>query len=144
MAGKRSTRCDEQVHKQLVLWAADCAEHVLPFFVKKHPYDDRPRIAIEAGRAWVRGEVKFIEVRSASLAAHAAARAATDPAAIAAARSAGQAAATVHVLRHAQHAAKYAVKAANAASACADASTLERDWQRQRIPSTLWPIAFSS
>ncbi len=143
MSDKRSTRNTEQVHKQLVLWAADCAEHVLPLFVKNHPHDDRPHKAIEAGRAWVRGEIKFSEIRSASLASHAAARAATDPAAIAAARSAGQAVATVHVLGHAQHAANYAVKAADAASTCADAAILERDWQRQRLPKTLWLKVFS-
>ena len=27
--------------KFLALWAADCAEHVLPFFEKEYPEDDR-------------------------------------------------------------------------------------------------------
>lgn len=47
---------DKQEQRSLALWAADCAEHVLPFFEEKHPQDDRPRKAIEAGRAWVRGK----------------------------------------------------------------------------------------
>ena len=44
------------------LWAdigiAECAEHVLPFFEEKHPQDDRPRRAIEPGRAYT-GSSRF-------------------------------------------------------------------------------------
>ena len=47
----------KQDQRLLALWAADCAEHVLPFFEEKHPQDDRPRKAIEAARARVRGEI---------------------------------------------------------------------------------------
>ena len=43
-------------HRLLAIWAADCAEHVLPFFETERPGDDRPRQAIELGRAWARGE----------------------------------------------------------------------------------------
>ena len=32
MKRKYTTRLDEQDHRLLVLWAADCAEHVLAFF----------------------------------------------------------------------------------------------------------------
>ncbi len=39
------------------LFAADCAEHVLPIFEAKRPNDDRPRKAIEAARAFARGEI---------------------------------------------------------------------------------------
>lgn len=39
------------------LFAADCAEHVLPIFEKLHPDDKRPRKAIEAARAYARGEI---------------------------------------------------------------------------------------
>ncbi|CAG1005788.1 hypothetical protein METP2_03692 [Methanosarcinales archaeon] len=45
-------------HKALALWAADCAEHVLPFFEKKYPEDSRPRKAIEKCREWVDSGVK--------------------------------------------------------------------------------------
>ncbi len=44
-------------HRLLAAWAADCAEHLLQMF-ERHSSDDRPRQAIEIGRAWVRGEVK--------------------------------------------------------------------------------------
>src|SRR5579863_4858593 len=43
-------------HHLLALWAAACAEHVLPLFESAHPGDQRPRQAIEHARAWVRGE----------------------------------------------------------------------------------------
>lgn len=58
-------------HRSLVLWAADCAEHVLPYFEEKYPTDNRPRKAVEAARAWVRGEITMGEVRGAAFAAHA-------------------------------------------------------------------------
>lgn len=41
----------------LRLYAADCAEHVLPLFEAERPNDDRPRKAIEAARAYARGEI---------------------------------------------------------------------------------------
>ena len=34
---------DSQEHRHLATFAADCAEHVLPFFGKTRPQDDRPR-----------------------------------------------------------------------------------------------------
>jgi len=48
----------EQEHKLLAKWAIECAERVLPYFEKACPKDDRPRKAIEAGKAWVRGELR--------------------------------------------------------------------------------------
>lgn len=38
---RRETKLDKQDQKSLALWAADCAEHVLPYFKKEHPRDDR-------------------------------------------------------------------------------------------------------
>jgi len=125
----------KQDHRLLVLWAADCAEHVLPYFEKEYPRDDRPRKAIEAARAWVRDEIPFSEVRAAALATHAAARDADIPAARAAARAAGHAAGTAHVAGHAPHAADYAVKAAEAAGIAG-----EREWQYRHLPKRLRPM----
>ena len=46
LKGPASDLTDDQAFKSdqkiLALWAADCAEHVLPFFEEKHPQDDRP------------------------------------------------------------------------------------------------------
>jgi len=48
---------------------ADGAEHVLPHFEEEYSVDDRPRRAIEAGRAWARGEISVSEARAAAFAA---------------------------------------------------------------------------
>jgi uncharacterized protein YdeI (YjbR/CyaY-like superfamily) len=133
---EHAKRLDEKDHRSLALWAADCAEHVLPHFEEEYPKDDRPRKALEAVRAWVRGEIAMGEARAAALAAHAAARDADHAAARTAARAAGHAAATAHVAGHARHAAAYAVTAASAVSAT------ERDWQYLRLPEHLRPIVF--
>jgi hypothetical protein len=116
----------KQHKKTLVLWATDCAEHVLPYFQEKYPEDNRPQKAIEAGRAWVHGKITVSEARTAAFAAHAAARSTDQSDACAAARSAGHAAATVHVTSHAIHAADYAAKAARD-------KIKERNWQEKRL-----------
>jgi hypothetical protein len=100
-------------HRTLALKAADDAERVLYIFEAEHPLDDRPRLAIDAIRAWARGEreLGMAEVRKLSLNAHAAAREAATEAATYAARSAGHAVATWHVPTHAAGAPAYAAKA---------------------------------
>ncbi len=123
-------------HRTLVLWATDCAEHVFPYFEEKYPKDNRPRKAIEAGRAWVRGEIAMSEARTSAFAAHAAARDTNQAAACAAARAAGHAAATAHVASHAVHAATCAAKAATYAADSTDAganTAKERSWQFQHL-----------
>jgi hypothetical protein len=138
-------RLDKGDHRSLVLWATDCAEHVLPCFEENYPNDDRPRRAVEAGRAWVRGEMALREARAAASAAHAAARAADQAAARAAARAAGHAAATAHVAGHAGHAATYALTAAACAAVPTDAAAAtakERDWQDRHLPKHLRAVAF--
>jgi Imm-5 like putative immunity protein len=109
-----------------------------------YPEDDRPRKAIEAARAWVRGDLAMVEARKAAFAAHAAARDAVHPTAQAAARAAGHAAATAHVADHARHAAAYALKVASAAGTTDEITATERDWQVQRLPEHLRSVVFSS
>jgi hypothetical protein len=118
--GELTTTMDQRT---LAIWATDCAEHVLSYFEEKYPKDNRPRKAVEAGRAWVRGEITVSVARSAAFAAHAAARDADEGIARAVARAAGHAAATAHVTGHAVHAANYA----------ATAITKERAWQYQHL-----------
>ena len=130
-----------QDQRLLAIWAADCAEHVLPFFENACPTNDRPRKAIEACRKWIRtGVFKMSEIRGASLAAHAAAREVKENSiAFFAARAAGQAAATAHVSQHAFGAAYYALKTvavadpANAEGRIAE----EHNWQLLHIPERL-------
>ena len=145
MKAEDANRLDEQDHRSLALWAADCAEHVIPYFEENYPEDDRPRKAIAAGRAWARGELTVSKARAAAFAAHAAARDAHNAAARAAARAASHAAATAHVSGHARHAAAHAVTAATAAAIPSDAGTAaatERDEQRRRLPGHLRTVAF--
>jgi hypothetical protein len=134
MPAKQARHFNEQEHRLLAIWAADCAEHVLTFFEGMYPEDDRPRKAIEAVRAWERGDLPMVDARKAAFAAHAAARTASNAAAQAAARAAGHAAATAHVADHARYAAAYAVKAAEINS---NAASAESDWQGKRLPERL-------
>ncbi|MGB5932104.1 MAG: putative immunity protein [Anaerolineae bacterium] len=141
MTVRHTERPDAKDHKSLALWAADCAERVLPFFEDILPEDDRPRNAIEAARAWARGELPMTKAREAAFAAHAAARNTNIEPARLAARATGHAAATAHVADHARYAANYAVKAVTAASADTAAIETERDWQYRRIPEHLRSVA---
>jgi len=134
MPAGRAKSFDDADHRALAIWAADCAERVLRFFEAKYPKDRRPRDAIEAARAWTRGELRVGLVRVAAVAAHAAARDAVEGAPRAAARAAGQAAAVAHLPGHARHAAAYAVKAVAPGVAAS-----ERAWQRRHLPRRLHP-----
>lgn len=124
--------------KTLAIWAADCAERVLPYFEEKFPDDDRPRKAIDAARKWAEtGIFRMADVRRTSLAAHAAAREAGgyDPAR-SAARAAGHAIATAHVPRHAIGSAIYAATAVRDASDPSDADAAavgESKWQYRHL-----------
>ena len=62
---RRGGTLTDSDHHLLALWAASCAEHVLGLFESAQPKDPRPREAIEAARAWVRGEVKMMQARAA-------------------------------------------------------------------------------
>jgi hypothetical protein len=71
---RRGGTLTDSDHHLLALWAASCAEHVLDLFESAQPDDPRPREAIEHARAWVRGEVKMTQARTAAGHAMAAAR----------------------------------------------------------------------
>ncbi len=126
-------------HHLLALWAAACAEHVLPLFEAMRPADSRPRYAIEQARAWVRGEVPMSQARAAAGHAMGAARDLTGAARFAA-YGAGQAAAVAHVAAHELGAAAYAIKAARAAAPEGEgwrAGRLECRWQRDQLPNVI-------
>ena len=131
----------KQDQGSLAIFAADCAERVLPFFEKAYPKNGRPRKAIEACRIWIRtGVFRMSDIRGTSLAAHAAAREAKENnAACFAARAAGQAVATAHVPQHAFGAAYYALKAIAAANTDIDVvkTTKEHNWQSRHLPEHL-------
>jgi hypothetical protein len=136
---RRGGSLQEEDHRLLARWAADCAEHVLHHFDRERPGDDRPRRAIDLARAWARGEVPWAEARSAAGHANAAARELRG-AARHAAYAAGQAAAVGHVAAHELGAAAYAVRAARAAAPEGEgdeAGRLECRWQRARLPDKI-------
>ena len=126
-------------HHLLALWAATCAEHVLPLFEAERPDDTRPRQAIEHARAWVRGEVGMMQARAAGGHAMGAARD-LQGAARHAAYAAGQAGAVAHVAAHELGAAAYAIKAAQAAAPAdgsEEAGRRECQWQRAQLPEPI-------
>ena len=126
-------------HHLLAVWAADCAEHVLHSFEAVRPGDDRPRRAIELGRAWSRGEIRMAEARMAAFAANAAAREVVG-AAREAAHAAGQAPAVAHVASHELGAAAYGIRAARAAAPAderSEAGRRECGWQREHLPNAI-------
>jgi hypothetical protein len=136
--GKIAELAEKTNHKTLATWALDCAERVLPYFESRYPEDDRPRVAIETGRAWVKtGVFRMAVIRKAALDSHSAAREVKDDeVARSVARAAGQAVATAHVPTHALAAAVYAATAIRdaASPANADAATTEeREWQYQHL-----------
>jgi len=126
-------------HRLLALWAASCAEHVLHLFESARPEDARPRQAIEAARAWTRGELSMMQTRNAGGHAMGAARDLRG-AARNAAYAAGQAAVVAHVAEHELGAAAYAIKAVRAAVPAGEseaAGRIECAWQRDQLPEAV-------
>ncbi|NHI20609.1 hypothetical protein H9L10_07600 [Phycicoccus endophyticus] len=124
-----------ETHRRLVaLWAADCAQHVLPLFEADAPGEGRARDGIDRARAFGRGELDTAgEIRRRFLAGRAAGSASA-PAAVAAARSAGQASGVAHMGAHALGAAAYAAKAAALAASDQEAGRrAEVRWQLGRM-----------
>ena len=129
---------DNTDKKTLAIWAKDCAERVIPYFDRKYPEDNRPKLAVEALQAWIdTGEFKMSAIRKASLDSHAAAReVGEDSPARSAARAAGQAIATTHVPRHSYGSAVYAQQAVYRSFdsfKASSAAVQERDWQYQHL-----------
>ncbi|MGW0686887.1 putative immunity protein [Streptomyces sp. NPDC002754] len=136
---RRGGTLTDDDHHLLALWAADCAERVLPLFEAVEPLDRRPREAIEQVRTWTRGEIRMSDSRSAGGHAMAAARVLSG-AARHAAFAAGQAAVVAHVAAHELGAAAYAIKAVRAAapkSAAEEAGRAECRRQRAALPDAI-------
>ncbi|CCQ17039.1 putative uncharacterized protein [Rhodococcus sp. AW25M09] len=126
-------------HRSLALWAAECASHVLGLFEGVEPSDSRPRDAIDATHAWVRGELAMMATRALGGHSMGAARPLRGAARFAA-YAAGQAACVAHVPEHDLGAAAYAIKAVRAAAPAGAegvAGRRELEWQRDRLPSSV-------
>jgi hypothetical protein len=120
----------------LVVWAADCAEHVLPLFETRFPDDARPRRAIEVARSGAAHAAAVAD--AAHAAAHAAARAAD---AAYAARAAHAAADAAEAAALAADAAAAAARAAYAAYAARATDAAEREWQLDHLVMLLGATA---
>ncbi len=131
---RRGGSLTDDDHHLLATWAADCAEHVLPLFERERPDDDRPRRAIDASRAWARGETSMWDARTLAGHANAAARDLKGAARFAAC-AAAQAAAVGHVAAHELGAAAYAIRAAE--QEVYGAGRAECAWQREQLPSAI-------
>jgi hypothetical protein len=136
---------DIKIHHELAEWAAKCAERTLYLFEQKHPDDNRPRLAIEAIREWIRGDRSMMSCREAAFAAHSAAREANEPEARAAARATGQAVAVAHMYTHCSVPGEYATMAAALAVSdelADETARREREWQWSQLREDLRPIGF--
>jgi hypothetical protein len=122
---------------KLRLFAADCAGDVLYLFEEELPGDDRPRRAIEAARAYARGEVGAAARDAAGAAAWAAAGAAAGTAA----RAAAWAAAGTAARDAAGDAAGYAAGYAAWAAAGAAAATAAGDAAATAAWDAAWAVA---
>ncbi len=115
------------------LFAADCAEHVLPIFERAHPSDDRPRLSIKAARDFANGKIDSEQMRAAWDAAWDAAR---DAARAAAGDAAGDAAWAAGG-DAAWDAAWDAARAAAGDAGGAAAGDAEKKWQAGKLLSYL-------
>ena len=128
------------VERELRLFAADCAEHVLYLFEEKYPDDDRPRKAIQSARDFANDSISAYATNAAADAANAAANAAyatADAAAYAAANAAYAAYAAANAYATNAAAAAANAAAANAAYAAATYAyagrSAEKEWQREQF-----------
>ncbi|MBU1107320.1 MAG: hypothetical protein KKB51_11675 [Candidatus Riflebacteria bacterium] len=127
-------------HRQLISWAHDCAQHVLPLF-EEHGIAERLIGALETAKAWERGEVSVGSARKASSEAIAVANKPSTPTAIAVARAVGHAVATAHMADHSLIAAEYALKAIYASGKSVEN---ERNWQDEHLPSGIRELVISA
>ena len=130
---QRGGTLEDETHQSLALWAAACAERVLPIFEYDMPDDTRLRDAINATRAWALGSITMMQAREFAYDAHSAARDAKG-AAREAARAAGHAVATAHMADHELGSAFYALRAIVAAYPHdSEKVVIEREWQREAL-----------
>jgi len=121
-------RVDTWNEKNLRLFAADCAEHVLGIYEKQYPNDEHPRKSIQAARDFANGLIDAAAANAASASAYAASAYAASAAAYAASAAANAASASAYA-----YAASTAAYAASASAYAASASAYETQWQANRL-----------
>lgn len=139
IAQHRGGPLKKEQHYQLIQWAGDCSQHVMPLFGEK--IDERLINALEVASEWKLGKKSVGEARKASVEAHAVARESSNTTAIMVARSIGHAVATAHMADHSLEAAWYALKAVKSAGRSVE---MEKKWQDQQLPSEIKDLVLSA
>ena len=138
IAEHRGGPLKKEQHYQLIKWACDCSEHVLPLSCK---IDDRLKNALNVAELWRQGNASVGDARKASLGAITVANESSNPTTILVARSIGHAVATAHMADHSLGAAWYALKATKNACKSPDA---ERKWQNEKLPPEIKDLVLSA
>ncbi len=139
IAEHRGGPLKKEQHRQLIKWACDCAENVLPLFGEE--IDERLKNAIVVAKEWEKGNASVGVVRNASLDAITVANESSNPTSIAVARSVGHAVATAHMADHSLGAVLYALKAVKNAGKSIDA---ERKWQNEQLPLEIMELVLTA
>ena len=139
IAEHRGGPLKKEQHRQLIKWACECAENVLPLFGEKP--DERLKNALLVAKEWAKGNATVGEARNASVKCIRLANESSNPVAIAVARAAGHAVATAHMADHSLGAALYALKAVSNAGKSIDA---ERKWQNEQLPAEIRELVLTA
>jgi hypothetical protein len=139
IAEHRGGPLKKEQHRQLIRWACNCVEHILPLLGET--IDERLLKAIHVAKEWEKGNATVGDARTASLGAIALANESSDKTSISIARAAGHAVATAHMSDHSPGAALYALKAVKNAGRSIDA---ERKWQKEQLPSEIMELVVTS
>ena len=126
-------------HYQLIQWACDCSQHVMPLFGEK--IDDRLINALEVAREWKLGKKSVGEARKASVEAHAVARVIFQYHGHYGGPFVGHAVATAHMADHSLGAAWYALKAVKSVGGSIE---MEKKWQDQQLPSEIRELVLTA
>jgi hypothetical protein len=122
-------------HKQLVMWACECVENVLPLIGDS--VDIKLANSIKTAYDWTNENATVGNARNASLDAIGVARLLTDPKEIAVARAVGHAVATPHMADHSLRAADYVLKAIKLSEKSIE---IERKWQDEQLPPEIYEL----
>lgn len=139
VAVHRGGPLNKEQHRQLIKWAHDCANHVLPLFGKQ--IDERLTNALIVAKAWEMGNATTGDAGNASLEAIAVANESANQTAMSVARSVGHAVATAHMADHSLRAAEYALKAIKTSGKSIE---IERNWQDGQIPPEIMELVLSA
>lgn len=142
IAEHRGGLLKKEQHRQLMIWAYQCAEHVLPLL--KFDVDERLEHALQVAKDWVKGKATTGDAMKASRAAHAVARNYADPVSTAVARAIGQAVATAHMADHCMGGALYALKALQLAGKPIEKERAWQNKQLERLPNDIVELVLAT